>query len=97
MTKTKLTNLLISYDPVKVGKYVEYCANLETEKDKNGAQKNQWMSKLTDLQLAEFFKIVEQEGLEFDGKHIFIEKRLGKISMIACLSFGSFSSVTLLS
>ena len=81
MTKTKLINLLTGFDIVKVGKYVDYCVNLETEKDKNGGQKNPWMSKLTESQLAEFFKIVDQEGLEFDGKHIYISNSYGKTSI----------------
>jgi len=81
MNKEKLTNLLAGYDELKVSQYVAYCDRLETEKNKEGNPKNGWMKNTTDEQLSEYYKIVDKEGLEFDGKHTFIEKRNNKVSI----------------
>ena len=74
MNKQKLTNLLAGYDELKVSQYVAYCDRLETEKDSKGALKNAWFTNKKDEQLAEMFKGVLKDGLEFDGKHITIQK-----------------------
>lgn len=80
MKKEKVANLLIDLDAVKVQKYIDYVEKLITE-TKDGKLKNQWANSLKDEQIAEFFKIVTKEGLEFDGKHIYIANSYGKISI----------------
>lgn len=81
MKKEKIINILIEYDQIKVKKYADYCEQMLTDKDKDGKIKNPWFSSLTDEQLAEFFKIVDSQGLDFDGKHIYIANNYGKISI----------------
>ena len=60
----------------KVARYLLYCNFLLNEKKKDGqnwVNKNPWMVKRTDQQLIEFFKLVSNDGLEFDGKHITLQ------------------------
>lgn len=76
MDTGKIKSLLSEYDQGEVETFVNYCNKLLTEMKKDGGQwvnKNPWMSKRKDLQLAEFFKLVRKDGLEFDGKHITLQ------------------------
>lgn len=76
MNANTIKNSLSEYDQGEVETFVNYCDKLLTEKKKDGNQwviKNPWMSQRKDLQLAEFFKMVRKDGLEFDGKHITLQ------------------------
>ena len=65
----ELKELLIDYNEVSVKKYIVHCKQLE----KSG--KNKWIEKFTFTVLADLFKRVDSEGLEFDGKHITLQSR----------------------
>lgn len=69
----KLAELLSESNPQSVEKFVSYCQRLATEKNKDGSLKNTFMSKLSIEKLAELYKRVESEGLEFDGKHVTLQ------------------------
>lgn len=76
MNNDIIKKLLSGSDPGQVETFINYCGKLRTEQKKVGGQwvqKNPWMDKKTENQLAEFFKLVEKDGLEFDGKHITLQ------------------------
>ena len=68
----KLKDLLKDYPKEEVGIYVSYCHNMLTETDRNGKQKNIWFSHIETVKLAEYFRAVKRDKLDFDGKHITI-------------------------
>lgn len=73
MDTEKVKSLLSEYDPYKVERYIKYCTSVLTAKTQNKGQwvdKNPWMAKRSDDQLASFFKSVSNDNLDFDGKHI---------------------------
>lgn len=69
----KLSELLSQSNPSLVEKFVSYCQRVATEKNKDGSLKNTFMQKLSAEKLAELYKRVESEGLEFDGKHVTLQ------------------------
>lgn len=73
MNINNIKKLLSDFDQVKVDAFIKYCNKLLTEKKKDGGQwvnKNPWMNQRSDDNLADFYKMVAKDGLEFDGKHI---------------------------
>jgi len=72
MNETALTKLLKGSDETQVSRYVAYLKTLESEK-KDGKLKNPWMKYRKDEWLARIFKIVEADGLVFDGVTITLQ------------------------
>lgn len=73
MNSPNIKNSLSEFDQYKVDRYIRYCESVLNAKTKDKGQwvdKNPWMQKRTDDQLSGFFKSVENDGLDFDGKHI---------------------------
>jgi len=62
----QLKELLKDYPKEDVGIYVSYCNNMNTN------PKNTWFSHLETVKLAEYFRAVKKDNLDFDGKHITI-------------------------
>ena len=75
MDYKKLRELLKDQPIDKVQKYVNYIEKLETENDRNGKLKCYWFNSLEKNieKTAFFFKQVHKEGLEIDGKHVFLK------------------------
>lgn len=77
MNAEKLKQLLSDREPKKVDIYIKYCLFLESEVhlkgDKKGQKKNKWMYHKSEEDLANYYNIVRNDGLEFDGKHITIQ------------------------
>lgn len=77
MDHNKIKTLLSDFDQGEVEIFTNYCNKLLNEKKKDGGQwvdKNPWMKQRSDAQLVEFFKMVAKDKLEFDGKHITLQK-----------------------
>jgi len=73
MNLNNIKKLLAEFDEYKVERYANYCVSVLEAKKKEGqnwVKKNPWMEKRSDIQLADFFKAVVNDGLDFDGKHI---------------------------
>lgn len=75
MEKNKIIGMLTDYNKEHVEKFASYCVKLATEKNyKTGGLKNPWMNQKTNEQMAELFRLVEKDGLVFDGVHITLQK-----------------------
>ena len=59
----KLLSNHVNLDPEKVEKYIQYCFSIKP-------QKNPWINQRSDQQIADYYKAVVSDGLDFDGKHI---------------------------
>lgn len=73
MNKEVIIKLLPDYAPEQVENFAAYCMRLFLDKDKQGKQKNPWLQKKTDEQMATLFRRVAKDGLVFDGTHITIQ------------------------
>lgn len=67
--------LLKDYNKENVNLYIDYIKQLKNAKKQNKETKdweykNEWIIKKKDEELANYFKIVDKEGLFIDGKHI---------------------------
>lgn len=60
-------------NPIALQTFVSYVIKMDTEKDKEQKLKNPFMQKLSNEKLVELYKRVENEGLDFDGKHVTIQ------------------------
>ena len=68
---------LKAYDKDKVDIYLAYINKLSTEKKKDKGQyviKNPWMQYKKDHQIIDFFKVVESDGLMFDGIDVTLQQ-----------------------
>ncbi len=74
MNAKKLKELLRDHEPQKVDIFINYCLFLESEIDKKTKEKkNKWMYYKKDNDLANYYNIVINDGLEFDGKHVTLQ------------------------
>lgn len=74
--KDKIIELLPEFNKEQVDIFASYCMRLSIEKKKNTNElKNPFMSTKTPEALAQLFKRVNAEGLQFDGKHITLISR----------------------
>lgn len=69
----KLKELLRAYNENEVDVYINYCNFLKNKKNKEGQLENHWMQHRSEKVLADYFKLVKNDGLEFDGKHITLQ------------------------
>jgi hypothetical protein len=74
----KVHELLSKFDNEKVERYVNYLniatSEVYTSGQNKGQLKNPWIKQRTAEQLANYFKAVAMDGLEFDGIHITLQK-----------------------
>lgn len=68
-----LAELLKSYDPIEVKKFINYCKETESATAKDGKKKHPYFQYITAETLADHFKNVESQGLKLDGVHITIQ------------------------
>jgi|GEM_PF-2376113 len=71
-TKT-IAILLKGSEQTQVSRYVAYLKTLETARNKDKTPKNPWLKYRKDEWLARIFKIVEDDGLVFDGINITLQ------------------------
>jgi hypothetical protein len=68
---------LKEYDSGKVERYIKYLNKLTSEVyttgNQKGQRKNPWMDHRNSEQLADYFKAVAMDGLDFDGNHITLQ------------------------
>ena len=69
----KLVDLMVNEDPEKAGRFIDYCNSLAMAKKKNGDLINPWMRQRTPEQLYKYYKLVLNDGFEFDGQHITLQ------------------------
>lgn len=82
MDQNKLKNILSDYPEADVAKFIQHVTTLIEEK-KDGKPANYWIQNVPEENLAEFFIIVNKEGLVLDGEDIRLvgtwSKKHGKV------------------
>ena len=71
MEKLKIIELLKNVEHAE--QFASYVIKLETETDKEGRLKNQWMKGRKEEEMVALFNRVAEDGLVFDGKHITLQ------------------------
>jgi len=71
MEKLKIIELLDKAEHAE--QFASYVIKLETETDKEGRLKNQWMKGRKEEEMVALFNRVAEDGLVFDGKHITLQ------------------------
>lgn len=71
MEKLKIIELLDKAEHSE--QFASYIIKLETETDKEGRLKNQWMKGRKEEEMVALFNRVAEDGLVFDGKHITLQ------------------------
>jgi len=74
MEKSKIIDLLKDHNKEDAEKFAAYIIRLTQEKDKQtGKPKNPWILNRTEIEMAELFRRVANEGLVFDGIDITLQ------------------------
>jgi len=73
MNAQNIKKILAGQEQAHVDLYIEYLSRLQAAKDKKKQLKNPWMKFKSDEVLADYFKKVSLDGLDFDGVHITLQ------------------------
>lgn len=68
--KAEIVKGLEEFKKEIVNQYADYCYRITIELDKEGKLKNPWASKKPATEYIKGFKLIDSQGLVFDGKHI---------------------------
>lgn len=68
--KLEIVKGLEEFKKENVNQYADYCYRISIELDKDGKLKNLWANKKPATEYIKGFKLIDSQGLVFDGKHI---------------------------
>lgn len=71
----QIKELLKDYDENAVNEYVNYIYKIHIDTNSKGELTSPWASRTSAKKYADYFKIVNREGLYFDGIHITLNNR----------------------